>query len=396
MFLAMTPAELKVALRAEILRLGFNDMGVTPAGLSDPGGHLQRWLDAGMHGNMSYLARNVGERLDTRQLCRGRAKTVVMLTTPYRHATPDDAPASRDRHDARPALQGRVSRYASGRDYHRVIQKRLRKLRRWFDAAAPGAWLYSSVDTGPVMEKTWAARAGLGWIGKHGNLLNRERSSWFFLSTLATNLELPPDEPAVDHCGTCDLCIRACPTAAIVAPRVVDARACISYHTIEHDGPIPEPLRAGHHDWVFGCDDCQDVCPWNRFAKDDGDPAFAPRAEQAHIDLLELLAMPRADVAARFMGTPLSRAGRDGLARSSAVALGNARDERAVPALAHALANDESTVVRGHAAWALGRIGGAEARAALAAEIDTPALDASVREEIARALEALSGAADTV
>jgi epoxyqueuosine reductase len=304
---------------------------------------------------------------------------VVVLTTAYRHPWP-----------ARPeGLRGRVSRYASGRDYHRVIQRRLRKLRRAIVEWRPGTHVYASVDTGPVMEKAWAQRAGLGWVGKHGNLLTRDRSSWVFLSVLALDVALPPDAPHPEHCGTCDLCIRACPTAAIVSPGVVDARGCIANHTIEHDGVVPEPLRAGHGDWVFGCDDCQDVCPWNRFAdaNADGDPHFAPTPERAFPDLVALLHMSTADFDAHFQGTPLARAGRPGLSRSAALALGNAGDVSAVPALVNTLAYDAHAPTRAHAAWALGRLGGDEALGGLRAQLAIEA-EPSVRAEIESALRA--------
>lgn len=360
-------------------RLGFDHVGVAPAGPADPGGNLARWLEAGRHGEMAYMARRVAERLDPRALLPG-ARSVVALSTYYRHDRP--APA--------PGLRGRVSRYAWARDYHRVVGRRLRKLRRWLQEAAPGARVYAEVDTGPVLEKVWAERAGLGWIGKHGNLLTRRRSSWILLATLVTDLDLQPDRPHPEHCGSCDRCIRACPTQAIVAPGIVDARLCISHHTIEHRGPIPDSLRARHGTWLFGCDDCQEVCPWNKFAREPGDTAFAPRPEQADPELRDVLALDEAAFRARYEGTPLMRAGRAGLARSAAVVLGNLGAGEAVPALARALASDPSPVVRGHAAWALGRIGGGSARAALQAAAGAER-DLAVRDEIDAALEALAG-----
>jgi epoxyqueuosine reductase len=278
-----------------------------------------------------------------------------------------------------------VSRYAWSRDYHRVCGKRLRLLRRWLAPKAPGARIYSEVDTGPVLEKVWAQRAGLGWIGKHGNLLTRRRSSWCFLATLVTDVEIPPDRPHPDLCGRCERCLRACPTGAIVAPGVVDARLCLSHHNIERRGPIPEALRPRLGRWLFGCDDCQEVCPWNRFATTAGDPAFAPRPDQAHPDLCEILALNEAAFRERFLGTPLLRAGRVGLARSAAVVLGNLGDPAAVPELARVLARDPSPVVRGHAAWALGRILSLEARNTLAIA-RAGETDPEVSEEIERAL----------
>lgn len=382
----MTPAELKDALRSHARTLGFAELGVADAGPADPDGHLERWLAAGLHGSMDFLARTLADRLDARALCGGRARSVMMLLTPYRHERPTPPPDDG-------VLRGKVSRYAWGRDYHRVIQKRLRKLRRWFNTAAPGAWLYTSVDTGPVMEKAWAQRAGLGWIGKHGNVLSRTRSSWFFLSTLATDLHLPADAPHDEHCGTCDLCIRACPTQAIVSPGVVDARRCIAYHTIEHQDVVPEPLRHGHGDWVFGCDDCQDVCPWNRFAQADGDATLVPRREHANPDLLALLRTPADALALQFEGTPLARAGREGLARSAAMALGNLGERAAVGPLREALLGDASAVVRAQAAWALGQLGGDEARQALRAAAATET-HPGVLGELAGAQAALADATE--
>jgi epoxyqueuosine reductase len=371
-------SDLKARLAAEAKRLGFDDVGVAAAGPADGEGRFLRWLEAGAHGEMAYMAQRVAERRDPRLLLAG-ARSVVVLTTYYRHERPPEAPG----------LRGTVSRYAGARDYHRVIGRRLRKLRRWLEAEAAGARLYAEVDTGPVLEKVWAERAGVGWIGKHGNVLNRRRSSWIFLSTMVTDLALPPDAPHPNHCGTCDRCIRACPTEAILSPGVVDARLCISHHTIEHRGPIPGALRPAHGTWLFGCDDCQEVCPWNKFARQPGDPAFAPRTEQAAPLLAEILALGEQDFRARFEGTPLMRPGRIGLARSAAVVLGNLRSTQGVPALARALCEDPSPVVRAHAAWALGRIGGAEVRAVLTSAQRTE-VDEAVRGEITRALEPAS------
>jgi epoxyqueuosine reductase len=369
-------SDLKPRLVEKARQLGFDAVGVAAASPVDRGGHFARWLAGGSHGEMAYLARRVEKRRDPRELLSG-ARSVVVLTTYYRHERPPLGGGPR----------GIVSRYAWARDYHRVVGRRLRKLRRWLEAQEPGARVYAEVDTGPVLEKVWAERAGVGWIGKHGNVLSTLRSSWIFLSVLVTDLALAPDRPHPERCGTCDLCIRACPTSAIVRPGVVDARLCISHHTIEHQGPIPEALREKHGRWLFGCDDCQEVCPWNRFAREPADPAFAPRPEQAHPDLLEILALDEPAFRARFEGTPLMRPGRAGMARNAAVVLGNLADRKAVPALARTLASDPSPVVRGHAAWALGRIGSAGARAALA-EAGATEPDAAVRAEIERALRA--------
>jgi epoxyqueuosine reductase len=366
--------DLKAELLFEAKRLGFDEAGVAMAGLADEEGHFLRWLGAGHHGELTYLARRVAERRDPRVLLPG-ARTVVVLSTACWHERPEPGPG----------LRGKVARYAWGRDYHRVHKKRLRLLQKWLITRVKGARVYAEVDTGPVLEKVWAERAGLGWIGKNGNLVTRHRSSWCLLGAIVTDVELPPDRPHPNLCGRCERCLRACPTGAIVSAGVVDARLCLSSHNIERRGPIPENLRSRLGRWLFGCDDCQEVCPWNRFATEAGDPAFAPRPEQAHPDLREILALDEAAFRERFLGTPLLRAGRAGLARTAAVVLGNLGDPAAIPALARSLATDPSPVVRGHAAWGLGHIRSLEGRAILARAGATET-DPTVREEIHRAL----------
>jgi epoxyqueuosine reductase len=244
------------------------------------------------------------------------------------------------------------------------------------------------VDTGPVLEREVAARAGLGWFGKHTGLIHKRAGSWLLLGEILLNIELDYDTPALDHCGTCTRCIDACPTGAILEPYLLDSRKCISYLTIEVRGAIPAEMRAQVGDWVFGCDVCQEVCPWNRKAPVTEEPAFAAREGLGAPDLIELLRMDRAAFSARFRGSPIKRTKRRGLLRNAAVALGNSGDRQAVPALIEAL-NDPEALVRGHAAWALGRLGGEEARAALAGALSREE-DAEARGEIEGALEAIA------
>jgi epoxyqueuosine reductase len=282
-----------------------------------------------------------------------------------------------------------VARYALGDDYHDVMLSRLKTLlaevRARYGEEVPGR---AYVDTGPLLERDLAQRAGLGWWGKNTNLLHRHLGSYFFLGALLLGLDLAPDAPTTAHCGTCRRCLDACPTRAFVAPYVLDARRCISYLTIELKGPIPRNLRPLVGNWIYGCDICQEVCPWNRKAPPTDEPAFQPRGDLAAPELIPLLGMTDEEFRARFRGSPIKRTKRRGLLRNVAVALGNARDPVAIPALRAALGQDPEPLVRGHAAWALGRIGGPAAHAALLAATETE-LDPYVTEEIQGALQEL-------
>jgi epoxyqueuosine reductase len=281
-----------------------------------------------------------------------------------------------------------VSRYAWGGDYHRTIQRQLRALVDHLRRDVPGVTVTKGhVDTAPVAEKAWAHTAGVGWVGKHSNVITRDRGSWVFLAELLTDADLEPDAPATDHCGTCTRCIDACPTAAIVAPAVVDSRRCISYLTIEHREAIDPALRPGMGDWIFGCDICQDVCPWNKFSRPTPDARYAPRPEQATPRLAEIARLGPEAFAARFTGTNLRRPGWRGVLRNVMVALGNAPASEAgeaVPTLIAALEHPEP-LVRGHAAWGLGRHQGDAERARLRRHRDRES-DASVVAEIEAAL----------
>jgi epoxyqueuosine reductase len=368
-------------LRAKAQELGFDRLAFVPAGPARDAHRLRTWLDSGRHGDMTWMARTEPVRDDVRRLLPG-ARTVVCLLTFYYTRPEGDAAA----------WEGRVSRYAWGRDYHNVLGRRLRRLARFVADTWPGERAVPAVDAKPVLEKDWAERSGLGWIGKHTNLIAADRGSWFFLSELVTTLDVPAaiESPAAERCGRCTACLEACPTRAIVAPWQVDARRCISYLTIELDGPIPPELRPLVGEWIFGCDVCQDVCPWNRFAVPVTEPAFALDRGRFDGDLAGFLGLDEETFRNRFEGSPVRRAGRDGFLRNVCVALGNRRDPETLPALAAAL-HDGSALVRAHAAWALGRIGGDPAGQALVERLGGES-DEGVRREIGAALEDLGDA----
>ncbi|HEY3266084.1 MAG TPA: tRNA epoxyqueuosine(34) reductase QueG [Armatimonadota bacterium] len=368
----MDTAAFTAELKAEARRLGFP---AARAALAQPAAHrsaFRAWLDAGMHGEMAYMARVPEVREDPAALLPG---AVSALVVGLNYFTPD-----RDSSAPRPA--GVVSRYVRGGDYHEAMWARLNELGAWVRARVPGAEAKGCVDTAPVLERDLAAAGGLGWIGKNTCLITPGVGSWYFIGELLLSVPLEPDPPIGDHCGSCRRCLDACPTGAFAGPRALDARRCISYLTIELKGPIPRDLRPlmGLH--VYGCDICQDVCPHNKWQTPTNDPALQPRSDLNRPDLLDLLSLDAEAFRARFRGSAILRTKRRGLLRNVCVALGNAGDARAAPALTAAL-SDPEPLVRGHAAWALGRLGGAEEalRAARAGEAD-----AWVREEIDEAL----------
>ena len=368
----------------EARRLGFELVGIAPAGPSTSAAQYQAWLERHYHGEMAYLARPeaVAKRQDVGRVLPGVQTVVVLAANYYTAALPaelSDDPA-----------RGVISRYAWGGDYHDLLNPRLRQLGDTIQArlGRPVAQR-AYVDTGPLLEREWAARAGLGFVGRNTNLIHPRLGSWLFLSELLLAVKVSPgdlprdDAPpqAEGKCGTCTRCLEACPTGALIAPHVLDARRCISYLTIELKGPIPPDLRPLIGNRVFGCDICQEVCPWNqRFAQPTAEAAFQPRAEAMAPRLLDLMALDDEGFRRRFRGSPIKRAKRRGLLRNVAVALGNWGDRAAIPALAGTL-HDPEPLIRGHAAWALGRIGGQEARRLLTQALaDEP--DGWVRQEI--------------
>jgi epoxyqueuosine reductase len=358
-------------LRERALALGCADLGAAPAGdlaaaraslrVGQPATTgLTEWLGAGMHGEMAYMAETASERQDPVAWWPAARTALVALVPHDGPGEPGDAGPDRA-DDAR----ARISRYAWGRDYHLVVTGMLKVLGRTLEREVPGARWRLSVDRHAAMEKPLAVLAGLGWIGKHGNLLRTEGSSWWFIGVLLTDADMDPDEPfRAEHCGTCTACIDACPTAAIVAPQVVDARRCVSYLTIETQGIVPTELRERQGSWVFGCDACQDACPWNAHRTRTGERRFAPGRIGRGPALRDLLRMDEAAFRKLTSRSAVRRAGRAGLVRSAATAAGNARDETLVPELA-ALLRDPDAAVREHAAWALERIGTPAARRAV-------------------------------
>jgi epoxyqueuosine reductase len=341
----------RAILAAEAAALGLELVGSVPIAPlpSLTADRFRRWLAEGRAGAMRYLERRTATRLDPHaQFPWARSFLVVAL--PYR---PAPAPG-----DWRTLLRGRVAAYAVGDDYHHTVQARLDRLADRLRDRFPGSRHLSYVDTGAILEREWAHRAGLGWIGRNTLLLHPDVGSYVLLGELVTSLEVEPEPIPADRCGTCTRCVTACPTDALDGDYTIDPRRCISYLTIELRTAIPRALRPQMANWIFGCDACQTVCPWNAT---DGD---AETAAFLHPPLLELLALDDAAFAARFAGTALTRAGRSGLLRNVAVALGNSGNPDAVPALAHALA-DPDALVRAHVAWALGRLGTAPARRAL-------------------------------
>ena len=374
----MDRAALTTQLKQEARRLGFDLAGACPAVAPTGIHHLHEWLAAGYAGEMQFLANRRAAYEHPRHVLDG-VRSLLLLAMNYRTVEPAAlAPG-----------QGRLSRYAWGQDYHDTIHERLHALADFLRDIVPGAAARGVVDSAPLLEREFAQLAGLGWIGKNTLLLNRQSGSWFFLAALLTDVELEYDAPhATDHCGTCTACLDACPTQAFVAPYVLDSRRCISYLTIELRSSIPAELRAGLGDWVFGCDVCQDVCPWNHRAPTNELADFQPDAEANPLDLVTLFALSDADFRARFRDTPLWRAKRRGLLRNAALVLGNQRHDAALPALMRGL-RDAEPLVREACAWAIGQIAGSQATTALRQRLEVEA-DATVRTELLAALQAAS------
>jgi epoxyqueuosine reductase len=341
--------------RAALARLaserGFAAIGITDVALAEDERHLQDWLAAGLQGEMSYMARHGSKRSRPDELLPGTLRVIAarMDYWPAKSRAPEGVLAD--------AALGYVSRYALGRDYHKVMRRALARLAADIarHIAPHGHRVF--VDSGPVLEKALARNAGLGWIGKHTNLIAREAGSYFFLGEIFTDLPLPVDAPASAHCGSCNACIPACPTGAILAPYRLDARRCISYLTIELQGAIPAALRPAIGNRIYGCDDCQLVCPWNKFAQAAAHPDFIVRHGLDAPRLTELMGWNSAEFSARMQGSAIHRIGAERFARNVAVALGNGpRTDGAVRAL-QARSDDSSALVREHVHWALERLG---------------------------------------
>jgi epoxyqueuosine reductase len=382
---------LRQAIEAQARSLGFDLFGVTTP---DPPPHIEvfaRWLEAGRHGEMGYLAKEetVRRRADPRLILED-CQSILVLGVLY--------PASQDRDRSRDpktgSAKGRVASYAWGDDYHEVLPKRLQALMRFIEKRVgrlvSNRWY---TDTGPILERELAQRAGLGWIGKNTCLINPHYGSYFLLCEVLLGLVLEPDTPFLaDRCGSCTRCLEACPTQCILPDRTIEARRCISYLTIELKDEIPENLRSQLGDWVFGCDVCQQVCPWNfRFAPADGDPAFAPRPTVPEPDLIEELSLSPEEFNRKFRKNPVKRAKRSGYLRNVVTALGGGRVSEAIETLGAAL-DDPERLVRLHAAWALGVIGGPDSAGFLAAASEMEE-DPAVQEELRKALQRLPGMA---
>ncbi len=388
---------MKAAIRQQAAALGFDACHFTTAAPPATGDHFQRWLAAGRHGDMGYLERNAPKRTDPRLVLSG-AKTIIVLAASYevqgsrfkvqgsgfKVQSPrskvqsgsvvsgqlsvenqsavegaSNAAAPRTTDDGPRTLSefpAAIARYARFADYHDVLGERLKTLTGFVNqlgvTETRSLWY---VDTGPVLERDLAQRAGLGFVGKHTNVISRQLGNWFFLAEILTTLELEPDPPERNRCGSCARCLTACPTQAITAPFQLDARRCISYLTIELKGPIPVELRPAIGNRIFGCDDCLAVCPWNKFAREGNLMRPHARPELATPDLVDLLSLDEAGFKRRFAGTPMLRARRRGFLRNVCVALGNVGDVRALPALQRA-ANDPEPLIAQHARWAIEQI----------------------------------------
>jgi epoxyqueuosine reductase len=359
--------------------LGFDLVGVAPVESPLHGPAFAAWLHRGFHGEMAYLSRTAEHRLHPGQYVSW-ARSVIAVGLNYR--------SGHERAPEGDALRGWVSRYAWGDDYHAVVSGRLEQFLAELRTRAGGDIRgHACVDASPVLDRAMAARAGLGWFGKNTQLLSGRIGSYFVLGELFLSLSLEPDRPIRDRCGRCRLCLDACPTRAFAGPYLLDARRCISYLTIELKGAIPRELRAGMGTHIFGCDICQEVCPYNARCRASADPAFQPRPGLHAPELLPLLRLTAQEFREAFRGSPILRAKRRGFLRNVCVALGNLGSAGALPALIETLAGDPEPLVRGHAAWALGRIGGPDVGEALrAARLRDP--DPTVRAEADLALGA--------
>lgn len=345
-------------IQAHANQLGFELVGVTPAAHSETIARYREWIENGYAGKMHYLEKHLSLKTDVRQLL-AEAKSVISLAMNYYTLDPPKALAQ-------DPGRGQISRYAWGDDYHELIRERLLELVTFIKQTAESELKTRvCVDTAPIIEREYAQKAGIGWIGKNTNLIHWRSGSWYFLAEVLVNIALESDTPELrGSCGTCTRCIEACPTDAIIEPNLLDSRLCISYLTIELKESIPKALRPEIGNWIFGCDICQEVCPWNSKAVSTTEPGFQPRDGNLAPKLLSLVGMTQEQFSRQFKGSPIKRAKRRGFLRNVLVAIGNWGTQRAVPALKDALADDEP-LVRSHAAWALGRIGGDAAKRTL-------------------------------
>jgi epoxyqueuosine reductase len=381
---AMSAAESSQWLKSAARETGFALVGITAVQPAPGFEQLVEWIERGYSGEMDYFRDRLQAYRHPDHVLAG-TRSIVLLGTAYLA----DPPSKGERGC------GRVSRYAwNGQDYHDVIRTRMCVLANALAGRWPHGRFRSIIDTAPLPEREFAALAGLGWQAKNTLLLNRDWGSWFFLSAILTDVELQPDEPfAADHCGTCTACLDACPTQAFVGPRLLNATRCISYLTIEQRGPIPNELRESLGNWVFGCDVCQDVCPWNSKVPAVADPAFQSVAELNPLELAELFYLDEAAFRARFRHTPLWRPRRSGILRNAAIVLGNQRHLPALPALLVGL-NDPDPVVRGASAWALGRFRTEPAYQGLR-ERQVIETDLTVHSELIAALSHAASSAET-
>jgi epoxyqueuosine reductase len=374
---------LRAALASEARALGFDCVGVTdPDATTDAARHFRAFLDAGAHGDMDWLAARPERRANPRMLWAG-VRSVIMLGVNY---GPDEDPLA----ILQSRTRGAISVYAQGDDYHDLIKKRLKALARWLVDTAGGE-VKVFVDTAAVMEKPLAQAAGLGWQGKHTNLVSREFGSWLFLGAIFTTLDMPRDETDTDHCGSCQACLDICPTAAFPAPYKLDARRCISYLTIESKEPIPLEFRKAIGNRIYGCDDCLAVCPWNKFAQQGRETKLAARDDLRAPSLADLADLDDTGFRARFTKSPVKRIGRDRFVRNVLIAIGNSNDG-ALAIKAQRLLGDESPLVRGAAVWALSQLLEREEFESLAASSISSEADETVRAEW-RAAESIESAA---
>jgi epoxyqueuosine reductase len=345
--------ELEQKLEAEARRLGFSLFGIAPATDADGFQHFANWLDRGFAGQMNYLHKKRDLRKHPRRVMKS-VQSVVMLGFEYSDAQADAPPVS-----TATGSRATVARYAQGPDYHRVVWDRLNELVAWLEQTIPGCEAQGVADSAPLLERDFARRAGLGWFGKNTMLINKHRGSYFFLGGLLTSLQLKLSEPhKTSHCGTCTACLDACPTQAFPEPGVLDATKCISYLTIELRGPIPEPLREPMGRWIFGCDICQEVCPWNTKPTSGSRPAnrYPVNPELAELNPMEVLDWTPAEFKQRFEAMAFWRTRHTGLLRNAAIVLGNTGDMSAIPVLERAIVLHNDEVIREAATWAVAKI----------------------------------------